>query len=81
MEENIRFSDHGLVVTDLNFEIGVSRRKNDEVRNLHTTSVPCYNLKDADWEDWTRFRCILSDLETSKEERDVVRRIDNLCEV
>ena len=60
--ENVTFSDHAMIITNLNFDFEM-KVSDDDLVNLYNTEIPCYNFKDGDFEDWLRFKCVLEDLD------------------
>ena len=60
--ENVTFSDHAMIITNLNFDFEKKVSEEDLV-NLYNTAIPCYNFKDGDFEDWLRFKCVLESLD------------------
>ena len=74
--ENVTFSDHAMIITNLNFDFEM-KVSDDDLVNLYNTEIPCYNFKDGDFEDWLRFKCVLEDLDWDDNDNvgDVVRNL------
>ena len=74
--ENVTFSDHAMIITNLNFDFE-KKVSEDDLVNLYNTEIPCYNFKDGDFEDWLRFKCILEalDWEVNDNVGDIVRNL------
>ena len=65
-----------MIITNLNYNLE-KKVKDEDIKNLYSTEIPCFNVKDGDAEDWLRFRCVLDLLEW-KDDYDVDSLVRNL---